>query len=132
MLQWTVLNVKIVRVSAIIQAGGLKVTKMEPPVQKADDSDNFTKTPVPLSKSPSFSPSVRNMTRTVIVSLVETVTHDITYGESHYLKCKYLRVGVIFVSNFLNESMSIKCFFRSTNGIKTTNSMELLGSNCYF
>ncbi|CAG9816198.1 unnamed protein product [Phaedon cochleariae] len=43
------------------------------------DCENFTKTPVPLSKSPVTSPSIRFMTQTVIVSLVETVTHDITY-----------------------------------------------------
>lgn len=55
---------------------------MEAPLQKTDcNSGNFTKTPVPISKSPSLSPSIRNMTRTVIVSLAETVTHDITYGE---------------------------------------------------
>lgn len=44
-------------------------------------SEAFTKTPVPLSKSPATSPSIRSMTQTVIVSLAETVTHDITYGE---------------------------------------------------
>ncbi|KAG5892007.1 hypothetical protein JTB14_024448 [Gonioctena quinquepunctata] len=44
------------------------------------DSEKFTKTPVPISKSPGTSPSIRSMTQTVIVSLVETVTHDITYG----------------------------------------------------
>lgn len=55
---------------------------MEAPARKSvNDSDNFTKTPVPISKSPSSSPSIRHMTRTVIVSLAETVTHDITYGE---------------------------------------------------
>lgn len=45
------------------------------------DNDNFSKTPKPLSKSPVTSPSIRSMTQTVIVSLAETVTHDITYGE---------------------------------------------------
>ncbi|KAJ8919730.1 hypothetical protein NQ315_006258, partial [Exocentrus adspersus] len=44
-----------------------------------NDDDAFTKTPVPLSKSPATSPSIRSMTQTVIVSLAETVTHDITY-----------------------------------------------------
>lgn len=48
---------------------------------KFSDSGNFTKTPVPLSKSPGTSPSIRSMTQTVIVSLAETVTHDITYGK---------------------------------------------------
>ncbi|XP_049819509.1 ribosomal protein S6 kinase alpha-5 isoform X2 [Aethina tumida] len=53
---------------------------MEPVVQKEDgDSANFSKTPVPLSKSPATSPSIRTMTQTVIVSLAETVRHDITY-----------------------------------------------------
>lgn len=45
------------------------------------DSENFCKTPVPISKSPTTSPSIRSMTQTVIVSLAETVTHDITYGK---------------------------------------------------
>lgn len=45
------------------------------------DDEKFTKTPVPLSKSPATSPSIRTMTQTVIVSLAETVTHDITYGK---------------------------------------------------
>lgn len=44
-------------------------------------SKNFNKTPVPISKSPNVSPSIRSMTQTVIVSLHETVTHDITYGK---------------------------------------------------
>lgn len=62
--------------------GGFVSAKMETVPQKLENpSDNFTKTPVPISKSPSQSPSIRNMTRTVIVSLAETVTHDITYGE---------------------------------------------------
>ncbi|XP_060519439.1 ribosomal protein S6 kinase alpha-5-like isoform X2 [Cylas formicarius] len=53
---------------------------MDAPTRKTDGDDgNFTKTPVPLSKSPDASPSVRSMTRTVIVSLDETVTHNITY-----------------------------------------------------
>lgn len=60
------------------ETGGATVCKMEQ--KKDNDKDNFTKTPVPLSKSPSLSPSIRNMTKTVIVSLVETVRHDITYG----------------------------------------------------
>ncbi|KAJ8968450.1 hypothetical protein NQ317_018133 [Molorchus minor] len=42
------------------------------------DKYAFTKTPVPLSKSPVTSPSIRSMTQTVIVSLAETVIHDIT------------------------------------------------------
>nr|CAH7731349.1 unnamed protein product [Callosobruchus chinensis]CAH7760605.1 unnamed protein product [Callosobruchus chinensis] len=48
---------------------------------------DFSKTPVPISKSPpaAASPSVRFMTQTVIVSLDETVTHDITYGKSTLL-----------------------------------------------
>lgn len=45
------------------------------------DSATFNKKPVPLSKSPGTSPSIRSMTQTVIVSLAETVTHDITYGK---------------------------------------------------
>lgn len=49
---------------------------------RASDNGNFTKTPVPLSKSPGTSPSIRAMTQTVIVSLAETVTHNITYGKS--------------------------------------------------
>jgi hypothetical protein len=53
---------------------------MEPTVQKQEnDNETFSKTPKPLSKSPGTSPSIRNMTQTVIVSLAETVTHDITY-----------------------------------------------------
>lgn len=48
---------------------------------KQSDSENFHKTPVPLSKSPGTSPSIRSMTQTVIVSLAETVTHNITYGK---------------------------------------------------
>lgn len=48
---------------------------------KLSDNENFSKTPVPLSKSPVTSPSIRSMTQTVIVSLAETVTHDITYGK---------------------------------------------------
>lgn len=48
---------------------------------KHSDNVNFTKTPVPLSKSPVTSPSIRSMTQTVIVSLAETVTHNITYGK---------------------------------------------------
>lgn len=44
------------------------------------ENDNFNKTPVPLSKSPGVSPSNRTHTQTVIVSLAETVTHDITFG----------------------------------------------------
>lgn len=56
---------------------------MESPIvcDKQSDIENFTKTPVPLSKSPATSPSIRSMTQTVIVSLKETVTHDITYGK---------------------------------------------------
>ncbi|XP_068918407.1 ribosomal protein S6 kinase alpha-5-like isoform X3 [Tenebrio molitor] len=54
---------------------------MEPTVQKQEnDNETFSKTPKPLSKSPGTSPSIRNMTQTVIVSLAETVTHDITYA----------------------------------------------------
>lgn len=49
--------------------------------KKKSDIDNFNKTPVPLSKSPGSSPSIRSMTQTVIVSLAETVTHNITYGK---------------------------------------------------
>lgn len=45
-----------------------------------NENDNFNKTPVPLSKLPNISPSNRSITQTVIVSLVETVTHDITFG----------------------------------------------------
>lgn len=45
-----------------------------------DHNDNFNKTPVPLSKSPNTPPSNRSITQTVIVSLAETVTHDITFG----------------------------------------------------
>lgn len=45
------------------------------------NEDNFSKTPVPIKKSPNVSPSIRSMTQTVIVSLHETVTHDITYGK---------------------------------------------------
>ncbi|XP_063920570.1 ribosomal protein S6 kinase alpha-5-like isoform X2 [Zophobas morio] len=53
---------------------------MEPSAAKQEnDIEAFTKTPKPLSKSPGTSPSIRNMTQTVIVSLAETVTHDITY-----------------------------------------------------
>ncbi|XP_008199672.1 ribosomal protein S6 kinase alpha-5 isoform X2 [Tribolium castaneum] len=51
---------------------------MESSVQKQDNA-TFSKTPKPLSRSPGTSPSIRNMTQTVIVSLAETVTHDITY-----------------------------------------------------
>ncbi|XP_031355974.1 ribosomal protein S6 kinase alpha-5-like isoform X2 [Photinus pyralis] len=47
--------------------------------ENAKHEDNFSKTPIPLSKLHSKSPSVRSMTQTVIVSLEETVTHDITY-----------------------------------------------------
>lgn len=45
------------------------------------ETQEFTKTPIPLSKSPGHSPSIRSMTQTVIVSLAETVTHNITYGK---------------------------------------------------
>lgn len=45
------------------------------------DTDNFSKTPVPISKSPGTPSSIRSYTQTVIVSLAETVTHDITYGK---------------------------------------------------
>ncbi|XP_074028168.1 ribosomal protein S6 kinase alpha-5 isoform X2 [Leptinotarsa decemlineata] len=48
-------------------------------LEQQSDSEKFTKTPVPISKSPGTSPSIRCMTQTVIVSLAETVTHDITY-----------------------------------------------------
>lgn len=48
---------------------------------RLSDNGNFTKTPIPLSKSPVTSPSIRAMTQTVIVSLAETVTHNITYGK---------------------------------------------------
>lgn len=44
-----------------------------------NENDNFNKTPVPLSRSPN-TPSNRSITQTVIVSLAETVTHDITFG----------------------------------------------------
>ncbi|XP_050311724.1 ribosomal protein S6 kinase alpha-5-like isoform X2 [Anthonomus grandis grandis] len=44
-----------------------------------ENSDIFSKTPKPVSKSPASSPSVRTYTQTVLVSLAETVTHDITY-----------------------------------------------------
>ncbi|XP_065161808.1 ribosomal protein S6 kinase alpha-5-like isoform X1 [Atheta coriaria] len=49
---------------------------------ESSDEGNFVKTPVPLSKSPTSaqkSPSIRNMTQTVIVSLREAITHNITY-----------------------------------------------------
>lgn len=48
---------------------------------RQSDNENFSKTPIPLSKSPVTSPSIRSMTQTVIVSLAETVTHNITYGK---------------------------------------------------
>lgn len=54
---------------------------MEMTVDTDSDHDNFSKTPIPLSKSPVTSPSIRSMTQTVIVSLAETVTHNITYGK---------------------------------------------------
>lgn len=55
---------------------------MDAPAKPASfDNDNFNKTPIPLSKSPGFSPPNRTHTQTVIVSLAETVTHDITFGE---------------------------------------------------
>lgn len=62
--------------------------------KQTNDNDNFHKTPVPISKSPSFSPSIRSMTQTVIVSLDETVTHDITYGEFVHVFniCKIIEV----------------------------------------
>ncbi|CAH1981370.1 unnamed protein product [Acanthoscelides obtectus] len=51
--------------------------------QGSSGAGDFSKTPVPISHSKSspvaVSPSVRSMTQTVIVSLDETVTHDITY-----------------------------------------------------
>lgn len=53
---------------------------METVAENKQMSDNFSKTPVPISKSPAVSPSIRSMTQTVIVSLAETVTHNITYG----------------------------------------------------
>lgn len=58
------------------------------------DAEFFTKTPVPISKSPGASPSIRSFTQTVIVSLAETVTHDITYG-------KYKRNKLLFLCGFL-------------------------------
>lgn len=89
---------------------------MEAPiVQKpSGDSDNFCKTPVPISKSPGSSPSIRSMTKTVIVSLAETVTHDITYGESPGLDfsvlpvCKCLCV-LVFIERGLTGAVSV-CF----------------------
>lgn len=54
--------------------------KIQSDNKQSPDSENFCKTPIPISKSPT-SPSIRCMTQTVIVSLAETVTHDITYGE---------------------------------------------------
>ncbi|KAK9877245.1 hypothetical protein WA026_016989 [Henosepilachna vigintioctopunctata] len=46
---------------------------------KSDGDEHFVKTPVPLSKSQGPSLPIRNMTQTVIVSLADTITHDITY-----------------------------------------------------
>ncbi|KAF7286056.1 hypothetical protein GWI33_008358 [Rhynchophorus ferrugineus] len=55
---------------------------MEPPTRKlSGDSENFTKTPKPVSKTSGHSPSIRTFTQTVVVSLDETVTHDITFGK---------------------------------------------------
>lgn len=75
---------KLLRAGAIcVWAGTFKSSKMDAKQQTiAADAALFNKTPVPISKSPGSSPSVRTMTQTVIVSLAETVTHDITYGES--------------------------------------------------
>jgi len=60
------------------------------------DAEFFTKTPVPISKSPGASPSIRSFTQTVIVSLAETVTHDITYG-----KYKRNKLYLLFLCGFL-------------------------------
>ncbi|XP_018323362.1 ribosomal protein S6 kinase alpha-5 isoform X2 [Agrilus planipennis] len=54
--------------------------------------NSFKKTPVPLSKTQT-SPSIRNMTQTVIVSLDETVRHNITY-------VNLSGVGRVDMSNF--------------------------------
>lgn len=63
----------------------------EDQIKKIVDNQNFCKTPVPLSKSPNTSPSIRSMTQTVIVSIDETVTtHDITYGKLCYFFCQKL------------------------------------------
>lgn len=64
---------------------------MDPEIKiSTNDTDNFNKTPVPLSKSPGFSPSSRTHTQTVIVSLDETVTHDITFGMCNNMRFMYM------------------------------------------
>lgn len=71
-----------------IQPGALIVMEAS-----KSDAELFTKTPVPISKSPVASPSIRSFTQTVIVSLAETVTHDITYGKYERNKLLFLCVG---------------------------------------
>lgn len=58
-----------------------------------NENDNFNKTPVPLSKSTNALPSNRSVTQTVIVSLAETVTHDITFGmyKNYKQMCRIIR-----------------------------------------
>lgn len=68
---------------AVATGGGAMEQQQKP---EDGEEDPFTKTPRPLSRSPGNSPSIRNMTKTVIVSLAETVTHDITYGESMMIR----------------------------------------------
>ncbi|CAG9855765.1 unnamed protein product [Phyllotreta striolata] len=63
---------------------------------RTSGGEQFTKTPVPLSKSPATSPSIRNMTQTVIVSLDETVTHDITYAPNLLGKLRFWTISRIF------------------------------------
>lgn len=44
------------------------------------DNDNFSKTPIPISKVVESTSSNKNI-QTVIVTNNETVIHDITFGE---------------------------------------------------
>ncbi|XP_044753134.1 ribosomal protein S6 kinase alpha-5-like [Coccinella septempunctata] len=69
--------------------------------RESESKDPFVKTPVPLSRS-SLSPAIRSMTKTVIVSLDGTVTHNITYVNlsgtgkvdmSHFEMLKVLGTG---------------------------------------
>lgn len=76
---------------------------------ESSDEGNFVKTPVPLSKSPTSaqkSPSIRNMTQTVIVSLREAITHNITYGRS-FLHLLVLLVPIYILNCFIGTILYI-------------------------
>lgn len=66
--------------------------------ERPSDNENFTKTPKPFYKSPGTSPSIRSMTQTVIVSLAETVTHNITYGKYVVLLTDIFVISIIKTS----------------------------------